>query len=180
MRSTSKITYLFVRLRKVLSSFLESIRIFIFTTFFRHKAEALDKKSKFEMSGSNPGKSVQEEKLKNEMSEEVDKFEELLAAAFGKIDDLKQGDSKGLLEKLVDDQSYEQGMIENAYPTYILDIEEDMKWLYSVQRKTYVPVKAGAEVIPVVVDSEKDEYFCVINNELFNVDEDLVTCIGWN
>ncbi len=79
------------------------------------------------MSGSNPGNSVQEEKLKNETSEEVDKFEELLAAAFGKIEDLDEHDSKNLLETLADTQVYEQGMIENAYPTYILDIKEDMK-----------------------------------------------------
>ena len=144
----------------------------------------MDKKSKFEMTGSAQTGTVQEEKIKSELAEDIDKFEELLATAFSKIDNLEaeESDNKNLLEKLIDTQTYEQGMIESAYPTYILDIEGDEKWLYSVQRKTYVPVKSGSEVIPVVTESDRsgEEYFCLINNELFSVDEELVKCIGWN
>lgn len=179
MHASSKISKLSLKLRSLLSNFLEGVRIFILTTFFRHKAEGLDKKSKFETSGSNPSGSVQEEKIKTELKEEADKFEELLVA-LTKMENIEEADNIDALQKFFDTDTYEQGMIENAYPTYILDIEEDEKWLYSVQRKTYVPVKSGTEVIPVITESDQKDYFCVINNELFSVDEDLVTCIGWN
>ena len=179
MHVSSKIIKCLVKLRSLLSSFLEGVRIFILTTFFRHKAEGLEKKSKFETTGSNPGGAVQEEKLKTELEKETDKFEELLAA-LTKTESTKEKGSIDMFQSIFDTASYGQGMIENSYPTYILDIEEDTKWLYSVQRKTYVPVKAGTEVIPVTTEEGQEEYFCVINNELFSLEEDLVTCIGWN
>ena len=179
MYTISKIIKRALKLQSLLSSFLGAVRIFILTTFFRHKAERLDKKSKFETTGSMPSDAVQEEKLEVKASEDTDKFEELLSA-LTKMDDFKEADEEGLLQQLIDTAPYEQGMIENAYPTYILDIEEDVKWLYNVQRKTYAPVVSGAEVIPVVTEGDQAGYFCIINNEFYSVDEELITCIGWN
>jgi len=137
----------------------------------------LNKKSKFEISGSNSGTTVQEEKVETKEKSDDEKFEELLAA-LTKIDELHEVEPEGTIQKILDTGMYENGMIENAFPMYVLDVEEDIKWLYSVQRKTYVPIPGGSEVIPV--DTEQEGYFCVINNEVFSLEEEWVTCIGWN
>jgi len=161
----------------IVEYFLSGCRIFILTTLFGRKVTKLNKKSKFETTGSNPDTSVSEESTKTKDDADNEKFEELLAA-LTKIDDLQPSSSEGLVKKFLDTGIYEKGLIENAYPTYILDIEEEIKWLYSVQRKTYVPVKSGSEVIPVVIDQKG--YFCLINNELFSLEEEWVTCLGWH
>ena len=136
----------------------------------------MKKKQNFETTGSNPTVETNDNKIK----EEIEKFDELLMSIKKTekttVDDLS--DIEEALQNLLSIDWSDSDLGDVAEPTYILDVEAKFKWLYSVQRKTYVPVRSGSEVIPVNTNSEG--YFCVINNELFSLEEEWVSCVGWN
>ena len=176
MEKQTGICRLKVIIGAVLQQVFSACRIFIMSTFFNHKEARLKKKHHFETTGSNPTVETNEDKIKQEIA----KFDELLMSIKETekttVDDLS--DIEAALQNLLSLDWAETEVTEAASPTYILDVEAKFKWLYSVQRKTYVPVRSGSEVIPVSTNSEG--YFCVINNELFSLEEEWVSCVGWN
>jgi hypothetical protein len=147
------------------------------STFFKSKEARLKKKVHFETTGSNPSS----KKEVDDMLTEIEKFDEILhnMQTSNKKDINSTVDKvEEALQNLLSLDWVESEISEDSSPLYILDVEDEFKWLYSVQRRTYVPVRAGSEVIPVTTENEG--YFCVINNELFSVEEEWVSCVGWN
>jgi hypothetical protein len=64
-------------------------------------------------------------------------------------------------------------------PSYVLNISKSTVWLYSVTRRGYFEVPNMSEIITVDKVSD-DVSHCMINNDLFEVSNDLIQCIGWN
>lgn len=90
------------------------------------------------------------------------------------------------LQKLLDNEWDEEAMNEISSPIYILSLSKDIEYFYSLNRKTFVPVRNHMEVFPIVEDVPGssppgilNNYFA-INNEIFDIDPKKVICIGWN
>ena len=95
-------------------------------------------------------------------------------------------DVEEMLQKLLDADWGEEVIQELCTPSYMLSLGKDMEYLYSISRKTFVPVKNNIEVIPMATDGLPPEsaallknYYSV-NNEIFDIDPSKVVCIGWN
>ena len=86
------------------------------------------------------------------------------------------------LQRILDSDWGEETLIDISTPIYMLSLEKDSELFYSINRKTFVPVKNNVEVIPVdnPFDSKTKSCFYVINNEIFDIDEEKVICVGWN
>lgn len=72
---------------------------------------------------------------------------------------------------------------EDSLPIFVIKIDADVEFFYSMNRKTFVQIRNGTEVIPVFEDEKKQKPvpgFYVINNEIFNIDPKKVFCLGWN
>lgn len=66
-----------------------------------------------------------------------------------------------------------------AQPGYILDSKEKSVWLYSTTRRSFCEVKTGSEILSIEkIDGSKSR--CLINNDIFEVDDDMINCVGWN
>ena len=107
---------------------------------------------------------------------------EELEKSFESIEELKVNaeDAEEILQKLLDLDWDDDVVNEMAGPSYILSLSKDIEYFYSINRKTFVPVKNNIEVIPVSIDQNDTSNYFVINNEIFNIDPDKVVCIGWN
>ena len=86
------------------------------------------------------------------------------------------------LQQILESDWGSEALGDISTPMYMLDLDKDSIMAYSINRKSYVSVRNHTEVIPVEnpFDTESDSYFYVINNEVFDIDEDKVVCIGWN
>lgn len=91
-----------------------------------------------------------------------------------------------MLQKLLDLDWGEEVIEEMCTPTYMLSLGKDIEYLYSISRKTFVPVKNNIEVIPVSTHGLPPESALIlknyysVNNEIFDIDPSKVICIGWN
>ena len=86
------------------------------------------------------------------------------------------------LQKILDSEWGEETMQEPLEPIHMLSLEKDQDMFYSVQRKTFVPIKNNIEVIPVDNPFAKQVQtnFYLVNNELFDIDPKNVITVGWN
>lgn len=90
-----------------------------------------------------------------------------------------------ILQSLLDADWSDDIVQEMCTPSYMLSLGKDVEYLYSVSRKTFVPVKNNTEVVPIDSPSLNappgllKNYFSV-NNEIFDIDPEKVVCIGWN
>lgn len=118
------------------------------------------------LSGSNDDTSVIEE----------------LEKSFESIEELKVNaeDVEEMLQKLLDADWDDSVVNEMAGPSYMLSLSKDIEYFYSVNRKTFVPVRNNIEVIPVGIDQNDTSNYFAINNEIFSIDPEKVVCIGWN
>ena len=77
------------------------------------------------------------------------------------------------------------GWIENEIkqisvePSYVIKIENKFTWLYSVTRKAFFRIHNMSEIVAIEKASETTSY-CMINNDMYEVDNELIHCIGWN
>jgi hypothetical protein len=85
------------------------------------------------------------------------------------------------LQKILDSDWGSEILEEAVEPIFMLDLNKDQEMLYSVSRRTFVPVKNKLEVIPIQhpVDKGRTNFF-LVNNEVFDIDPEKVVEIGWN
>lgn len=131
-------------------------------------------KSKQPLTGSNT----------EEISTAMDEIEENLES----IEDLKINaeEVEEMLQRLLDADWSEEVVQEMCTPSYMLSLGKDVEYLYSISRKTFVPVKNNIEVIPISSAGLPPESasllknYYTVNNEIFDIDPSKVVCIGWN
>ena len=114
-------------------------------------------------------------------SDDTSTIEEL-EKSFESIEELKVNaeDVEEMLQKLLDTDWDDDIVNEMAGPAYMLSLTKDIEYFYSINRKTFVPVKNNIEVIPVSIDQNTTSNYFAINNEIFSIDSSKVICIGWN
>lgn len=107
---------------------------------------------------------------------------EELEKSFESIEELKVNaeDVEEMLQKLLDADWDDDVVNEMAGPSYMLSLSKDIEYFYSINRKTFVPVRNNIEVIPVGINQNDTSNYFAINNEIFSIDPDKVVCIGWN
>lgn len=107
---------------------------------------------------------------------------EELEKSFESIEELKVNteDVEEVLQKLLDGDWDEDVVNEMAGPSYMLSLSKDIEYFYSINRKTFAPVRNNIEVIPVSINQNNASSYFAINNEIFNIDPNKVICIGWN
>lgn len=125
-----------------------------------------------------------------QLEKELDNLESLLNKHLNsddisstKIDsDVALSDVESVLQKILDSEWSEEAISEISTPIYMLELEKESELFYSVNQRTFVPVKNHVEVIPVKnpFDGNSKSFFYVINNEIFDIDDDKVICVGWN
>lgn len=101
------------------------------------------------------------------------------------IDDMKNDvqEIELALKKLLDSDSIESLQNEDSLPIFIVKIDTEKEFFFSVNRKTFVQVRNGTEVFPIFEDKNKQKNvagFYFIDNEVFNIDPKKVICLGWN
>lgn len=133
-------------------------------------------KSKHIMSGSQPV----EHKMEEVTTTNAPQIKKLEVPADFNID---VSEIEEALQKILDsDWGTEIADTMNT-PMYMLSFENDFEYLYSLNRKTFVPVKNNIEVIPVdasgIAGMSLSNFFA-INEEVFDIDPEKVVCIGWN
>ena len=66
-----------------------------------------------------------------------------------------------------------------AEPSYILTTLGRATWLYSITRRAFFEVANGSEILSIEqIDDVKSQ--CMIGNDIFEVDNSMITYIGWN
>ena len=87
------------------------------------------------------------------------------------------------LKKLLDKDSKDALESIDSLPIFILKIDNEKEFFFSVNRKTFVQVRNGTEVFPLFEDKKRQKTvpgFYIIDNEVFNIDPKKVICLGWN
>lgn len=90
------------------------------------------------------------------------------------------------LQKLLESEWGEEIFGDACAPTYILDLDKDVDFLYSLTRRNFVPVRNRTEVFlfnddPLIYNIPKRSgNYYLINNEIFDIDPKNIICIGWN
>ena len=87
------------------------------------------------------------------------------------------------LRKLFDASVKESLEESDSFPIFVLKLESESEFFFSVSRKTFIQVKNGTEVFPLFEDKKRQKTvpgFFIINNEIFNIDPKKVFCLGWN
>ena len=85
-----------------------------------------------------------------------------------------------ILNDLFDTKLFEKGLETLAdTPTYVLDAKEDYIWLYSLTKNSFFKVSNRSQIISIDKITE-DISHCLINNDLYEVKNDMLICIGWN
>jgi hypothetical protein len=150
--------------------------------------DSMKDKTKSFLSGSKESKPVKEDNTRpvennNITVVESDDFDRLL----NKIEMIsKEGEVdieavEEALQKILDSDWGSEILEEAVEPIFMLDLNKDQEMLYSVSRRTFVPVKNKLEVIPIQhpVDKGRTNFF-LVNNEVFDIDPEKVVEIGWN
>ena len=101
------------------------------------------------------------------------------------VDDMKMDvqEIELALKKLLDKDHNESLDLVDSLPIFIVKIDNDKEFFFSVNRKTLVQVRNGTEVFPLFEDKKRQKIvsgFYFINNEVFNIDPKKVVCLGWN
>ena len=137
------------------------------------------KENKLEFSWDIPGEEIPQLSGKEDIESLIQKIES--AGANQSVDMREVEDA---LQKILDADWGDDVMQEMIPPTpvHILDLGKDCEYLFSVQRRTFVPVPNKIEVIPIDTDFSVggSSNFYLINNEVFDIDKDKVVCVGWN
>ncbi len=97
-------------------------------------------------------------------------------------DEVALSDVETVLQKILDTEWGEEEIAEISTPIYMLELNKESEMFYSVNQRTFIPVRNHVEVIPVKnpFDNDDKSYFYVINNEIFDIDDEKVICVGWN
>ena len=66
-----------------------------------------------------------------------------------------------------------------AEPSYIINTEKDSVWLYSLTRRAYFEIANKSEIISIDQATDSVSH-CMINNDLFEVDNEIIMYLGWN
>lgn len=101
-------------------------------------------------------------------------------------DELKESDVEKALQLLLSEDWDDETVKALCRPTYILSLENDSGYFYSLNRKSYVLLKNKSVALPVdlgnlVKDSKKmlKNYYS-INNEIFEIDSKYIVYLGWD
>lgn len=87
------------------------------------------------------------------------------------------------LKKLLDKDFKDSSENVDSLPIFILNIDNEKEFFFSVNRKTFVQVRNGTEIFPLFEDKNRQKTvpgFYIIDNEVFNIDPKKVICLGWN
>ena len=82
-----------------------------------------------------------------------------------------------IMEQILDLDWVGESLKNNHAPVYFLDTKKTT-WLYSTSKMTFYPVPAGAEV--TLVDVVNDKIKCLIGNDMYEVDKNMISLAGWN
>ncbi len=147
----------------------------------RDRGGTLKEKDKNIMSGSNQEISDLEKDLE-ELESILKPFSQTEKIDFKNSEDLDADSVERVLQKILETDWGSDTISEVSEPMYMLELGKDSAMAYSVNRRSYVLVQNHVEVIPVEnpFESITKSFFYVINNEVFEIDDDKVVCIGWN
>ncbi len=99
--------------------------------------------------------------------------EEISNASF----DVKQVDE--IMEKILSLDWVEKDLKDSVQPVYMLKSDKQINWFYSLSKKSFCQVSNYAEILAIDHATE-DTSYCLINNDYFEVDNELIYYIGWN
>ena len=87
--------------------------------------------------------------------------------------------ANAIMEKILNLDWFDKALKKSVAPIYSLKSNKPKVWLYSSSRMNFFPVDAKAEVI--VVDMKNPTTInCVIGNDMYEVNVDMIQEIGWN
>ncbi len=147
------------------------------------KESIVKDKTKNFTSGSTSENTAQIEKELEELETLLNAKGEVEPITGIKLDsEIALSDVEAVLQKILDSEWTEEEITDISSPIYMLELEKESELFYSVNQRTFVPVKNHIEVIPVKnpFDNNSDSFFYVINNEVFDIDDEKVICVGWN
>ena len=102
----------------------------------------------------------------------------------GSKDPVDMKEVEEALQKILDAEWGDETMRELGppIPVHMLNLGKEQDYLFSVQRKTFVPVRNNLEVIPIESPPSLKGAgnFYLVGNEVFDIDKEKVVCVGWN
>ena len=84
-----------------------------------------------------------------------------------------------IMKKIFDSEFIETQLASTCTPYYCIKSNSDSIWLYSFAKKTYLPVKANLQIIPVE-EIDDENTCCMIGNDTYSVPNNIIHCLGWN
>lgn len=114
-----------------------------------------------------------------------DEINQLVDKLFHETSKKKEGNPasteevEGIMNKLLSLSWVEEDLKNACMEDYILDIEDDICWMFNVSLKTMLPVKKGASIVPID-NLNEDETYCLIGTDMYVVDNLNIKCLGWN
>jgi hypothetical protein len=124
--------------------------------------------------------------LKNKKTNEI---EMTVTGSLAELDDIaaelsenekfdpKQVDQ--IMEKILSLDWVEKDLANSIQPVYVIKSDNPTNWLFSVSKKTFCNINNNSEIISIDKATENTSY-CFINNDYFEVDNELIFCLGWN
>tara|TARA_Y100001972_G_C7424100_1_gene218905 strand:- start:79 stop:465 length:387 start_codon:yes stop_codon:yes gene_type:complete len=127
-------------------------------------------------------KTPKDDKQKHVVSGSVSKQDDLTSTKTIDLD-MSQFDILKLEEALesilgtgwVDDQ-----LKASIAPVYVIKSDSKKVWLFNVTKKCFFEFENMTEITSIGEKVSADISYCYINNDIYEVNNELIHCLGWN
>ena len=84
------------------------------------------------------------------------------------------------IEKLLGMGWIEDQLKQSVAPVYMIKAETDRVWLYNVAKRSFQSFENMTEITAIGEKISDTKSYCYINNDIYEVDIDMIHCLGWN
>ena len=83
-------------------------------------------------------------------------------------------------EKLLGTGWVEDQLKQSVTPVYVVKSDKDKVWLFNASKKCFFQFDNMVEITAIGEKITEDKSYCYINNDIYEVDNELIHCLGWN
>ena len=108
------------------------------------------------------------------------KKEETAEEMLKSVTDYDEDQVASIMEQILNLAEVEKDLeLMSTKPGCMLNSDTSPVWLYSITRRAFFSVANGSEILSIEkLDENKSQ--CLINNDIFEVHNDMIKFIGWN
>ena len=128
---------------------------------------------------AEPGSASKKAEVEKVTAEKEKKAEAIEDKLLG-LADYDEDQVASIMEQILSLAEVEKDLeLLSTKPGCMLNSDTNPVWLYSITRRAFFSVANGSEILSIdKIDDAKSQ--CLINNDIFEVHNDMIKFIGWN